>query len=147
MHLNDELFLLFLTKLDIVESSTLILGFTELSIFNYNIFALGRSPCLVVKLTLLSRLALHELSDVLFTCVALNVHIQVGLLVDEATTTFLTFDALLVRYSFLGAMFETSGGKGEVTFLGGNLLVKGLGQSHLTTLAHTDGSRLPRVAT
>ena len=83
----------------------------------------------------------------LFTCVALNVNIQVGLLVDEATTTFLTFDALLVRYSFLSAMFETSGGKGEVTFLGGNILVEGLGQSHLTTLAHTDGSRLPRVAT
>jgi hypothetical protein len=67
-------------------------------------------------------------------------------LVDEASAAFFTFDALLVRYSFLSTVFEPGRGQSEVTLLSGDLRIKSLGQGGLTSLVHGDGGRLPRVA-
>lgn len=75
----------------------------------------------------------------LLASVTLNVNVEVCLLVNEAATALLTLDALLIRYSFFSAVFEAGGCQSEVTLLRGHLLIKSLGQGHLTTLAHANG--------
>lgn len=53
LHFLKHFFLLFDSELDVEDYSALILSFTELPVFNYNVFTLGRPPCLIVKLFLL----------------------------------------------------------------------------------------------
>jgi hypothetical protein len=146
LHLDNQIFFFFDTKFNIINPSTFVLSFTELSVFDYYVFTLGRSPRLVVELAFLSRLALHQLSNMFFARFALNIDIEVRLLVNEASAALFTFDTLLVRYSFLSAVFEPSRGQSEVTLFGGDSSIKSLGQSGLTGLVHRDGGRLPRVA-
>lgn len=146
LHFNNQILLLLDAKFNIIYPSALVLGLTELSVLDYNVFALGSSPRLVVELAFLSRLAFHQLSNVFLARFALNINVEVGLLVDEASAALFTFDTLLVRYCFLSAVFEPGRGQSEVTLLGGDPSIKSLGQGRLTGLVHGDGGRLPRVA-
>lgn len=54
LNFQNQLFLLFYSKLDVVKSSALVLSFTELPVFDNNVFALGCPPCLIIELFLLA---------------------------------------------------------------------------------------------